>query len=220
MHKKLSKKQLLTVSLIILFGVFSCFKLWQHYFQAKIPSYDLRGITLPHPVPLQPFSLVDHHGKPFNLDNLYGRWSFIFLGYSNCPDVCPISLNLLANTFAELKEREELLAKTQTVVISVDPKRDKQESLKDYVSYFHPQFIGATGEPEDILSLAKQLKASYKISPTVDEEGNYLVEHTSAFFLIDPKGRFFALFQPQFHDAIKIKEAFIAIYNARADTSL
>jgi protein SCO1 len=215
---KLSKKQFIVVSLIIFFGLFSCLQLWQHYFHEKKPTYNLDGITLPHPVALKPFKLVDHIGKPFNLDSLYGHWSFLFFGYSNCPDVCPISLGLLANTFEELAETPGILDNTQAIFISVDPKRDSQETLKEYVPYFHPDFLGVTGREDDLLSLVKQLQASYKISSAIDASGNYLVEHTSAFFLIDPKGRFFALFQPQFHDVDKMTEAFVAIYNMQANT--
>ncbi|MBF0193216.1 MAG: SCO family protein [Magnetococcales bacterium] len=218
MQTKLTKKQFVVVSLLIFFGLFSCFKLVQHYFYAKKPSYNLNGITLPHPIALTPFELIDHFGDPFNLDNLKGRWSFLFFGYSNCPDVCPISLGLLTNTFIALEDTPQILDNAQAIFISVDPKRDSHEYLKEYVQYFHKDFIGVTGSEDVLLSLVKQLQASYKISSAIDTDGNYLVEHTSAFFLIDPKGRFFALFQPQFHDADKIKDAFIAIYNRQANT--
>ncbi|MBF0357331.1 MAG: SCO family protein [Magnetococcales bacterium] len=208
---KISVKQLIIVNILILIGLFSCFKLWQHYFASpKIPK-ELRGIVLPEPISLKPFRLVDHFSKPFNMERLQGSWSFVFFGYTQCPDVCPISMGLLADTFERLSKVPGVLDNTQAVFISVDPGRDTPELLKSYVPYYNPEFLGVTGTAEQLRAFAKQMLASYVISSKVDEDGDYTVAHTSAFFLVDPKGQLFAIFQSQFHDPEKMAEYFISI---------
>lgn len=171
----------------------------------------LNGIVIPDAKPLEIFELTDHNGKTFNLDRLKGPWSFLFFGYTHCPDVCPVAMGLLAEVFERLKVRPEILKGTQGVFISVDPTRDSAATLKSYVPYFNPGFIGVTGSQGNVLGLTRQVGAAYQISPDEKHDGNYLVSHSSAFFLIDPEGRLYAIFQPQFHDGAAITEKYLLI---------
>jgi protein SCO1 len=132
------------------------------------------------------------------LDRLKGGWSLVFFGYTHCPDVCPTSLGFLAEVFDLLKGDPIDLEGVQGIFVSVDPKRDTPAILKDYVPYFHDKFTGVTGTTQAIDGLAKQMWAQYEISDKVDEEGNYGVEHTAAFFVIDPKGRLYGVFSAEF----------------------
>jgi protein SCO1 len=208
---KLSIKQLVIVNILIFVGLFSGFQLWQHYFASPKISEELRGVVLPEPIVLKPFQLVDHFNKPFILDRLKGSWNFIFFGYTQCPDVCPVSMGLLSDTFERLSKVPGSLDNTQAIFISVDPNRDTTEVLKSYVPYFNPDFLGVTGKAEQLRAFAKQMLASYNISSKVDEDGDYSVAHTSAFFLVDPKGQLFAIFQSQFHDPQKMADSFVSI---------
>ena len=107
---------------------------------------DLDATFLPSGKPLAPFSLVDQDGKAFDVDRLKGRWTFMFFGYTNCPDVCPTTLQTMKDAWKLLDKKS--LDKTQMVFVSVDADRDPPAVLKKYVNYFHPDFIGVTGKPD------------------------------------------------------------------------
>jgi protein SCO1 len=200
---KNNKSNLTTIiiqGILIVSGIILSLYLWQNKPvnpQPLIPS-ELKGLLLPEAKPLTPFKLVDQNGDIYDIARLKNNWTFIFFGYTHCPDVCPTSLSFLAEVFEELKEQPGGLENTQATFISVDPKRDTPKLLKEYTPYFHENFVGATGTSKEIDSLTKQMWAHYEISEEVDEDGDYAVDHTAAFFLIDPKGRLFAIFSEQF----------------------
>jgi protein SCO1 len=175
-----------------------------------IPN-ELKGILLPQTKPLQPFKLTDHNIKPFGLAGFKDRWSFLFFGYTQCPDICPTALGDLAAVFENLAQEHKVLANSQVVFISIDPERDSPESLKEYVGYFNPGFIGVTGEAEELQKFTRQLGATYMLSPKKDEDGDYQVFHTSAVFLINPKGEFHALFQPSMSNPDHITQSYLKI---------
>ncbi|MBF0455856.1 MAG: SCO family protein [Magnetococcales bacterium] len=187
-------------AVLLLGALLTSFFLWQNRPVTPpllIPEA-LRGLLVPEPKQLTSFDLVDHFGKPYRLQRLQGQWTFLFFGYTHCPDVCPTSLSFLAEVFEQLKAHPEDLAHAQATFVSVDPKRDSTEVLKEYVPFFHEKFLGVTGTTQAIDGLAKQVWAQYQLSDEVDEEGNYAVDHTAAFFLIDPKGRLYAVFSTAF----------------------
>ena len=170
---------------------------------------ELAGVVLPEARPLTPFSLTDHDNKPFDLSRLQGYWTFIFFGYTYCPDICPTALGELAVVFDNLSNHDNVLANTKGVFVSVDPQRDSPETLKDYVPYFNPDFIGATGTPDQIKAFSKQLGAAYMVASNKDAEGNYLVSHTSSLFVINPKGEFYAIYQPALFNPETISSSYL-----------
>jgi protein SCO1 len=189
------RKTVIIQAVLFLGALISIFILWQKGPVTPpllIPA-ELRGLLIPEPKPLTPFKLIDQSGNPYGLEQLKNHWTFIFYGYTHCPDVCPTSLGFLSEVFEQLKNYPGVLDRTQALFISVDPKRDTPEILKEYVPYFHKDFLGATGTPEEIAALTKQMWAQYKLEKE-DEDGNYSVDHTASFFMIDPKGRLFAVF--------------------------
>ncbi|HFE32713.1 MAG TPA: SCO family protein [Gammaproteobacteria bacterium] len=159
----------------------------------------------PEPLPLQDFSLTDQYGQPFTLDRLKGKWSFVFFGYTSCPDICPTTLHEMAS-IADILANKKRDDNIQFVFISVDPDRDSIELLKDYMGYFNPTFIGLTGRQSDIDALTQQLNILTIRNPP-DSSGNYQVNHTSSIMLIDPKRRWFASFSPPLNDK-RIAEQF------------
>ncbi len=155
---------------------------------------DIQGLLWPDPKVVQPFALLDHRGAPFTLEQLKGRWSFLFFGYTNCPDVCPVILSMLDKVAGELGKEPMWNRDVQFVFVSVDPVRDTPEVLAKYVGNFNPDFIGVTGAKESLTSLTRQL-GIYAQSELPDSHGNYAVDHGSPVLLIDPAGRLLGVFQ-------------------------
>ncbi|MGD2117624.1 MAG: SCO family protein [Chromatiales bacterium] len=148
---------------------------------------------LPEPKALQDFKLIDYDKEPFNLDRLKGHWNLLFFGYTNCPDICPTALASMAQVDNQLANIDRgLHEKTQVIFVSVDPQRDTPEHLKQFVSFFNPDFLAATGEQEQLKALTQQLSLQYRLQ-TPDEKGDYLVDHSSWLVIINPEGQFHAV---------------------------
>ena len=160
-----------------------------------------QATLLPAAKPIADFQLTDQTGGPFTLDNLKGRWTLAFFGYTHCPDVCPTSMAMLAQVQRQLAKDPNAGELPQVVFFSVDPERDTPELLASFVPYFHDSFIGVTGDADEILKLTRQLGIIYgKVEGSGGDD--YLVDHSAAIILFDPEGRFRALFnvphQPEY----------------------
>lgn len=147
---------------------------------------------------LTDFKLAGAGGKTLGLNDLKGKWSFIFFGYTQCPDVCPLTLGILGQAFKLIEKNPAAFQEVQGVFISVDPQRDTPESLKEYVSYFSNKFIGVTGDTAELDAISRQMSALYTINPKEPgQTGNgYTVTHNSTIFLVDPQGRLYGRFPP------------------------
>ena len=145
------------------------------------------------PRPLPPFELVAGDGARFDRNRLLGRYTFIFFGFSNCPDVCPTTLAELARARRALGD---LPAERRPAVlmISVDPHRDTPPVLARYVAHFDPAFIAVSGEPAALRGLAGALGAA--IDTTSAAGGSDRIEHSATLFLVDPDGALAAVFAP------------------------
>jgi protein SCO1/2 len=149
----------------------------------------VHGTVLEPPRRISDFRLVDHRGRPFSLTSLQGKWSFLFFGYTHCPDICSTTLHTLAQMDDILRrEQPDIHEQTQVVFVSVDPQRDSSERLATYVPYFGSGFIGVTGSSEAIERLTRELGILHMRVERGEGKG-YLVEHSSAILLFDPQGR-------------------------------
>ena len=172
-------------------------------------------ITLfPDPKPLTAFALTDHQNRVFDLSRLKGKWSFLFFGFTHCPDVCPTTLAVLARARDNIAKNTVGAEDIQFVFISVDPNRDTASKLRQYVDYFDTTFLGVTGDNAQIGNLAGQLGAAYQVAITPGME-NYPVYHTTAVFLVDPRARYHAVFTPP-HDAEAISRRFKVVRELEA----
>ena len=153
-------------------------------------------ITLfPDPKPLTAFALTDHKNRVFDLASLKGKWSFLFFGFTHCPDICPTTLAVLARARDNIAKNTVGAEDIQFVFISVDPNRDTASKLGQYVNYFDTSFLGVTGNDAQIGNLAGQLGAAYQVAIKPGME-NYPVYHSAAVFLLDPRARYHAVFTP------------------------
>lgn len=138
------------------------------------------------------FELVDQHGTPFTNAALQGVWSFLFFGYTHCPDVCPTTLSVLNTVAQQLGSDPDV----RFIFVSVDPQRDTPEQLSRFVGYFNGDFVGVTGKPEAVAQLSKQLGVLYMRVASADDPDSYLMDHTAGVFLVDPDARYHAVFTP------------------------
>ncbi len=149
--------------------------------------------VLPSPKELPDFTLIDQEGESFSRASLKDNWNLLFFGFSNCPDICPTTLQLLAAA------RERMAAGglpesdlPGIILVSVDPERDKPEVLKSYVANFGENIVGLTGDMSELQKLTKQLGIFHAKSSV--HHGGYDVDHTSAILVINPNAQFQALF--------------------------
>jgi len=166
---------------------------------ALTPPPELVNIVLPRPKALKPFRLVDMNGKAFGPERFLGHWTFLFFGYTHCPDVCPTTLAMLHQTHRRLAAILPGAVKDiNYMFVSVDPRRDSPEGLKTYVHYFDKAFVGATGADQRAVNrITHQLGIVYVF--VGDTKGtDYSVNHSSTLLLMDPKGQLFARFNPPF----------------------
>ena len=146
------------------------------------------------------FTLVDHRGEPFTAGRLEGGWTLLFFGFTHCPDICPTTMSFLADLHRQLESTEA--ADTRVVMVTVDPARDTPEALADYVPYFHPDFVGVTGEFLDILSFAQTFNAPFR--KVTAEDGSYQVDHSANVILVNPRGDYHGFFRAPL-DLAKVK---------------
>lgn len=153
----------------------------------------LQALVYPQPRTLADFSLTDQFGETVNRERLYGHWTMAFVGYTSCPDICPLTLAKLAGVQPELAAMVE---QPLTIwFISVDPKRDTPEQINRYVNYFEqPNLLGMTAGHDQLFPFVRQLGLMYAISSTTEQ--SYLVDHSASIVLINPQGQLVAMFKP------------------------
>ena len=167
---------------------------WLSYRLASAPADDVqpRAATLLSGAnTLGRFTLVDHTGATAGPEVFRGQWDLVFFGFTHCPDICPITLQVLSTARQQLADAgiEPL---PRIVLVSVDPERDTPELLADYVAYFGAGNVGLTGEIDEVRKLTDGLGVFFEKRP--QDGSNYTVDHSSAVLLFDPAGEFRALF--------------------------
>ena len=131
------------------------------------------------------FTLYSSRNQNASLKDYQGNVVMMSFGYTFCPDTCPITLTLLKQVIEKFSKGSDLV---QTLFITVDPIRDTPEHMKNYLSSFHPNFIGLTGTKKEILEVAEKYGSAFMKNPTIDSESNYLMIHTGYVYLIDLSG--------------------------------
>ncbi len=134
---------------------------------------------------------IDEEGEVFSFEDFKGKISLIFFGFTHCPDVCPTTLLQLSQlkNMLTAKEAEQL----QVYLITVDPKRDTPTRLREYLSYFDPDFKALTGTEEQVATMAKAFNVFY--NKVLTEAGQYTVEHSAYVFVLDKNAKSVLLFR-------------------------
>lgn len=150
---------------------------------------EIQALIYPKPKQLPDFTMTAHTNTEFSENNLLGKWSVVFFGFTYCPDICPTTMSDLGELAENLPE--DVAKKTQFLFVSVDPERDTVEQLANYVPFFNEEFIGAVGTPDQLEIFSKSLGAVYVKVPWGD---SYQMQHTGRIFIVNPAGQRFGIF--------------------------
>lgn len=150
-----------------------------------------------------PFSLLDATGKRVTENDFAGRPMLVYFGFTNCPDVCPAGLQVIAAALDRLGS--DTAGKVAPLFITVDPERDTPEILGQYVKSFHSNIVALSGSVDDILGVTKAYRVYVKKVPDETDPTQYSVDHSSFMYLMDGKGAFVRHF-PHSVDAAVLAE--------------
>ncbi|MDT8449961.1 MAG: SCO family protein [Wenzhouxiangellaceae bacterium] len=161
------------------------------------PGPEFRAASIyPEARTLAPFELETADGEAFTEDDLAGRPSLLFFGFTHCPDVCPTTLSTLAAAMDKL-DAMRVDRKPRVVFVSVDPARDAGEAMQAYAESFDPEFTAVTGDDEALQQLTSQVGAMYARNPP-DTGGFYTVDHSTMLVIVDSRGRMIGRFGQPF----------------------
>jgi protein SCO1/2 len=182
-------KTALAYALVAVIAVLTGLLVASYMRQAKQPEHAL-VFSVPRTLP--DFSLIDHGGEQFGPEQLAGSWHLLFFGFTHCPDICPTTLHTLATATQRLEDLPERL-QPGVIMVSVDPMRDTADALAAYVPYFNPDFVGVTGDMNQIQTLTRDMGVAYAYTPVAGSD-DYGVEHTASIFMLNPDGNLVAVF--------------------------
>ena len=153
----------------------------------SIALYEDEGGALPA------FSLPDTRGGRFDNTRLTGKWSLLYFGYTQCPDICPTALSTVATAVRSV-EKAVRTDRLQVVFVTIDPQRDDMVTMKRYVRYFHPSFLGARADLDSVRPLTRALGIQHYITQSLDGS-LYNVAHSGDIAVIDPDGKHIGMIQ-------------------------
>lgn len=144
--------------------------------------------------------LIAQDRSVFTPEQMRGKWSYLYMGYRSCPDVCPVAMSVLGNVAKKLAD-QKLASEQQPqfLFMSVDPQRDTPELLSEYVAFFGEDFKGITGQHEQLRAVSLQLGAIFYV-PENPETDDYEVGHSDSIFVFNPEGQLRLISRPP-HDA-------------------
>ena len=174
-----SKKKLLLIAIIVgfVFVLVATFLFAEHLSRQNSPK-EISKI-------LSKITLINQNGEAFNKQSLNQKPSLLFFGFTHCPEICPTTLSDLSNVVDNLKNK---IKPTNIIFVTIDPQRDSQEYLKDYIQYFKGDVIAVTGDIKEIKKLADNWNVFFERVNTSDND--YTFNHTATVFMLDRNGVF------------------------------
>jgi protein SCO1/2 len=149
-----------------------------------ISSGELQGVVIDPPKPKPTFTLTDTGGEPFEFaSETQGKLTLLYFGYLNCPDICPVHLAQIAETFDRLPD---VAREAEVVFVSVDPERDSPEEIREFLDNFDSRFVGLTGTREELDTA--QTAAGVPPAVNVGEGEDYTVNHAGWVIAYAPDG--------------------------------
>jgi protein SCO1 len=144
-----------------------------------------------------PFTLSTPDGTTVTDQTYRGKWLLVYFGYTFCPNSCPTTLLEVAMA---LKKLGPDAAQVQPLFITVDPQRDTPKVMRQYIESFDPRIVGLTGTPQQIAAAAQEYGAYYLRHPTGPGPDDYVMDHSTYLYVMDPLGKFVRAFDPDTSD--------------------
>ncbi|MDA0759879.1 MAG: SCO family protein [Proteobacteria bacterium] len=176
------------------------------------PELLVNGLyVFPEPKLFSEFTLLTSENRSITQDDLMGKWTLVYFGFTRCPNECPVAMSLIKNLYSTLENKNFNLSDKQTLLITIDPENDSPKMVDDYAKAFNTGFIGARGERPMLLSLATQLNVMVVEPPKNDSHHSidHLENHSNNILLIDPQGKYFGFFRAPFDE-----EKFLLTYQS------
>ena len=183
---------IVALSLVFIFGnfIYLNYSKWEY----NVQPVNISGTLIPKGKNLPAFILNDGSGS-FDDSRLLNRWSIMFFGYTRCPDICPNTLSILNKMYKQVDDLPRK-KRPQVLFISVDSEHDTNDTPNKYAKYFNKNFTGLSGTEAQLDSLTKGLGVvSTKVQVSAD---NYIYDHSSTLFIINPKGQLQAILSAPF----------------------
>jgi protein SCO1/2 len=160
------------------------------------------------PRQLAEFKLIDDSNEIFLPEHFQDKWNILFFGFTYCPDICPLTMKQMSDVKQALEEKSDNI---RVFLVTVDPDRDKPENMRVYLDNFDKNFIGLTGEIDQIYKFSTQVNAPF--FPVVNNpEPNYTVDHSGSLVLISPDAKYAGFFRAP-HDTVKLTKALASLLN-------
>lgn len=140
--------------------------------------------------------LTAHDGTAITPEWFKAQWTLVFVGYTYCPDICPVTLSELKGIYPELQAMADEFP-VKVMFISVDPGRDDVARLKEYIQFFHTDFFAATGEHKQLFPFVRSMGMAYAIAESTDKP-DYLVDHSASIVVLNPDGHVIGRFKPNY----------------------
>lgn len=150
------------------------------------------------PKEISDFSFYSANGVEFTKDNLKGKWTLMYFGFTRCPDECPTTMYQIKKLVNILREKDFPLDDKQWVLVSIDPERDTPEEIDKYAKGFDEDFIGVSNIRPMLLSLATQLSVNNVMPSEESMDHSHLDNHVNNIILLNPNGDFAGVFRPPF----------------------
>jgi len=189
---------------IILYSLFSLFIFASIYFFINKDYYQnttVQKIENQDALPGGHFVLRKQDGTVFD-SKISNKLMLIYFGFTYCPDVCPTTLIKMADVIDRLGDESD---NVNSIFISIDPERDKEEVIKDYISAFHDEIIGLTGSEEQISRVAKDWGVYYQ-KEDIEGSEDYTVNHLDIIFLANANGEYVDFFPPKIQSALIVEK--------------
>ena len=138
-----------------------------------------------------PFALIDQAGNKRSHLDFRGRYMLVYFGYTFCPDICPTALYALSGALEKIGDKAKNF---QAIFITIDPKRDTVETLAEFAKNFHPSLVFLTGDEKALKKAAKSYHVHGAIVPETADSPDYLMDHSSIIYVMDPRGRYLTSF--------------------------
>lgn len=138
------------------------------------------------------FTLVDQKNNVVTSENLKGKYALVYFGFTNCPDICPLSLQTM--TLA-LDIAGPIGEPVTPIFITVDAERDTPQVMGDYIANFHPRFLALTGTPDQVTQAANAYRVYFQKAKE-EMPGDYLMDHSGFLYFMDPQGTYITHFKP------------------------